>query len=114
LKSNRTATATTTLSSVRSRHADIQQIESTILTLHALFNDLAQEVETQEPLITQAEQETAKVQTDVETGNKHLDKGIKSSRNRRKLKWWLLFVVVLIVVILALVLGLYFGLGKNK
>lgn len=68
----------------------------------------------QEPMIQQAEMHTEEVKKDTEAGNVQLDRGIKSAKNTRKMKWWCFWIVVIIIIILALVLGLYFGLNKNK
>lgn len=64
----------------------------------------------QEAPIQQTEMQTTKVKQDTEAGNKQLEVGIKHARNRRKLKWWCLFIAVLIVLIVALVVGLVVGL----
>ncbi|KAI9663625.1 MAG: hypothetical protein M1821_007115 [Bathelium mastoideum] len=113
LKSNRTGAATSVLGAVRARHNDIQQIERTLLELNQLFEQLAEQVVLQEPLVESAEEQTTTVLKDTENANTQLDKGIKSARRARRLKWITLGVVVLIVVVLALVLGLYFGLNSN-
>ncbi|CZT22794.1 related to putative snare protein syn [Ramularia collo-cygni] len=114
LKSNRSATASTVLGSVRARHNDIQKIEKTMLELQQLMEDLATAVVLQDEPIAAAEVSTGNVKTDTEAGNVHLDKGIKSARNARKMKWWCFWICVAIVIILALVLGLYFGLNANN
>lgn len=110
LKSNRTGAATSVLGSVRARHNDIQQIERTLLELNQLFQQLAEQVIIQEPMVANVDDTTTKVLDDNTKGNTELDKGIKSARNTRKLKWWCFGIIVAIIVILALVLGLYFGL----
>lgn len=74
-----------------------------------MFMDLAATIELQEPQIVAAEEQTTQTVKHTEEGNKHLDKGIKSAKNRRKLKWWCFGIVVLIIVILGAVLGGYFG-----
>ncbi|KAK3116102.1 hypothetical protein LTR53_003893 [Teratosphaeriaceae sp. CCFEE 6253] len=114
LKTNRTATASTVLGAVRARHNDIQKIERTLIELNQLMEDLATAIVLQEAPIQATEAATENVQKDTEAGNVHLDKGIKSAKNARRLKWWLFWIVVLIVCILALVLGLYFGLNARK
>ncbi|GAB7357548.1 hypothetical protein MBLNU459_g0064t1 [Dothideomycetes sp. NU459] len=114
LKTNRTATASTVLGAVRARHNDIQQIERTLIELNKLFEDLAEAVVIQEPMIQQAEQHTENVKHDTEAGNVQLDKGIASARRARKLKWWCLLIVVIIIAALALGLGLHFGLKNNN
>ncbi|KAL9088591.1 MAG: hypothetical protein Q9165_006111 [Trypethelium subeluteriae] len=113
LKSNRTGAATSVLGAVRARHNDIQQIEKTLYELNSLFEQLAEQVILQEPAVKSTEQGTENVLQDTENANVQLDKGIKSARRARRLKWITLGIVVLIIVILALVLGLYFGLKNN-
>lgn len=113
LKTNRTATASTVLGAVRARHNDIQRIERTLMELNKLFQDLAEAVVIQEPMIQQAEQHTENVKQDTEAGNVQLDKGIEHARRARRLKWWLFWIIVIIICILALILGLYFGLNHN-
>lgn len=110
LKSNRTAAANTVLGAVRARHNDIQQIEKTMMELNRLMEDLATAVVLQDAPVQQIEQHTHNVQQDTEAGNKQLDKGIRSARNARKMKWICFWICVAIVIILALILGLYFGL----
>ena len=100
------------LGAVRARHNDIQQIERTLIELNKLFEDLAEAVVIQEPMVQQAEQHTENVKNDTEAGNVHLDKGIASARRARRMKWWCFWIVVIICCILALVLGLVFGLKK--
>ncbi|KAF2154821.1 t-SNARE [Myriangium duriaei CBS 260.36] len=114
LKSNRTATATTVLSAVRQRHADIQTIEQTLVQLNQLFEDLASAVVLQEPAVQAAEQRTDEVKRDTEAGNVQLGKGIEHARRARKLKWWCLLIVVLILIAVGLIVGLVVGLNKNK
>lgn len=95
---------------MRARHNDIQKIERTMLELQQLMEDLATAVVLQDEPIRQVEQQTDNVKHDTEAGNVQLDKGIRSARNTRKLKWWCFWIVLAILAILALVLGLYFGL----
>ncbi|KAI5238027.1 t-SNARE [Aureobasidium subglaciale] len=114
LKSNRSATASTVLGAVRARHNDIQQIERTLIELNKLFEDLAEAVVIQEPMIQQAEQHTENVKKDTEAGNVQLDKGITHARRARRLKWWCLLIVVIILIIVGLAVGLTLGLRNNK
>lgn len=83
------------------------------MELNKLFQDLAEAVVIQEPMIQQAEQHTENVKNDTEAGNVQLDKGIEHARRARRLKWWLFWIIVIIICILALILGLYFGLNHN-
>ncbi|KAF2122835.1 t-SNARE, partial [Lophiotrema nucula] len=114
LKSNRSGQATSVLGAVRARHNDIQRIEKTLGELALLFTQLNEQVVYQEEQVIQAETGTHAVLDDTGEANKQLDKGIKSARNARKLKWWTLGIVVAIICILALVLGIYFGTGQQN
>jgi len=82
--------------------------------LNQLFQDLAEAVLVQEPMVQAAEEQTETVKKDTEAANVQLDKGITHARRARKLKWWCLFIVVLIICIIALALGLYFGLKPKN
>jgi syntaxin 1B/2/3 len=82
--------------------------------LALLFTQLNEQVVYQEAQVTQVEQQTVQVNEDTKHANVALDKGIKSARNRRKLKWWTLLVFVIILAIIGAVLGWWFGTGQNK
>lgn len=113
LKSNRTGQATSVLGAVRARHNELQRIESTLNDLAALFADMAQIVEAQDPVIEHTEQNAIKTVEDMDRGNTELDKSNEHARRRRKLKWYCLLVVVLIVIAIALGVGLGIGLTKK-
>jgi len=109
LQSNRTGHVNSVLGSVRARHNDLQRIEKTLVELHQLFQDMAEQVHVQDEMVKHTEQQTDHVVTDTQAGNKHLDGGIKSARNARRLKWILLIIVLIIIIALGLGLGIYFG-----
>ena len=101
---------------MRARHNDIQKIEKTLLELNQLFQDLAEQVAIQEPMVQSAEQQTENVVKDTEGANAHLGKGISSARRARKLKWILCIIICIVILAVALGLGIYFGvvLPHNK
>ncbi|KAI4597410.1 hypothetical protein KJ359_004516 [Pestalotiopsis sp. 9143b] len=103
LRTNRTGQATSVLGNVRARHNELQRIEQTLIELASMFQDLAVLVEQQEVAVQAAEQNAENTQKWTEEGNVHVGKGIKSARNRRKLKWWCLLVTILIIIIVAAV-----------
>lgn len=74
-----------------------------MIELASMFQDLAVLVEQQEVAVQAAEQNAENTQKWTEEGNVHVGKGIKSARNRRKLKWWCLLVTILIIIIVAAV-----------
>jgi syntaxin 1B/2/3 len=82
--------------------------------LALLFQQLDEQVVYQDPMVQQIEQQTEQVKGDTEQVNVQLDKGIDHARRARKLKWWCFFIVVIIICIVALILGLYFGVGPGK
>ncbi|KAI1878733.1 hypothetical protein JX265_002910 [Neoarthrinium moseri] len=99
LRTNRTGQATSVLGNVRARHNELQRIERTLIELSAMFQDLAMLVEQQEVAVVAAEQNAENTTKYTEEGNMHVGKGIKSARNRRKLKWWCLLITILIIII---------------
>jgi syntaxin 1B/2/3 len=85
--------------------------------LALLFTQLNEQVVYQEPVIQRTEEQTVQVRDDTENATKQLDAGIVSARRARRLKWWILLTVILIIAIVALIAGLWFGIGppsKNK
>ncbi|KFY10820.1 hypothetical protein V492_04830 [Pseudogymnoascus sp. VKM F-4246] len=114
---NRRGQAQSALGAVKARHDELQRIERTITELAALFNEMDQLVVAQEPLVERTEANAEQATTDLESGNKQVDKAIGHAKNRNKLKWWCFFICVLIVLAIALGVGLGVGLanvGKNK
>jgi syntaxin 1B/2/3 len=85
-----------------------------MVELATLFTQLNEQVVYQEQHTIDVENQTVQVNEDAKHANEQLDKGIKSARRARKLKWWTLFVVLLIIAIIALAVGLYFGVGPGK
>lgn len=79
-----------------------------------MFNEVEQLVIAQEPLVEHTENNAVHTQGDIERGNTQIDKGIASAKQRRKLKWFCLFLVVLIILGIALGVGLGVGIAKNK
>jgi len=108
LRSNRSGHATSALGMVRSRHNDIQRIEKTLLELNQLFQDLAESIQLQDPLIQQTEQQTERVKADTEAANVQIDKGIKHARRARCLKWTLCVIVSILIIAIVVVLVIYF------
>jgi hypothetical protein len=64
-----------------------------------MFQDLDMLVVQQEVAIQAATENAENTTKWTEEGNQHVGKGIKSARNRRKLKWWCLLICILIIII---------------
>ncbi|KAK3185769.1 hypothetical protein K4F52_005425 [Lecanicillium sp. MT-2017a] len=112
LRTNRTGHAQSVLGNVRARHNELQRIEQTLSELAILYQELATIVEQQEPVIDAAEQNAEQTVDNLKSGTEQVDQGIKSARNRRKLKWWCALIVLLIVI--AIVLGVALGITLTK
>jgi len=110
LKSNRSGQASSILGAVRARHNELQRIEATLTDLAAMFADMAQIVEAQEPVIEHTERSAMQTTEDMKKANVQIDKAKKSAARARKLKWWCFFLVILIILALALGIGLGVGL----
>ncbi|CAL3972514.1 hypothetical protein PZA11_004382 [Diplocarpon coronariae] len=113
LKSNRSGQASSVLGAVRARHNELQRIEATLTDLAAMFADMAQIVEAQDPVIEHTEQNAIKTAEDVDKGNTEIDKANEHARRRNRLKWWCLLIVVLIILAIALGVGLGVGLANS-
>jgi syntaxin 1B/2/3 len=109
---NRSGQASSVLGAVRARHNEIQRIEQTLSELAQMFNDMAQLVVAQEPIVEQTEANADDSRNQMEQGNKQINTAIKHARNRNKLKWWCLLICILIILGIALGVGL--GVGLNK
>jgi t-SNARE complex subunit (syntaxin) len=94
LRSNRSGQATSALGAVRARHNELQQIEKSLTELAALFADMAQIVEAQEPVVQRTEENAIQAQENVDKGNVEINKATEHARRRRRLKWYCLLVVV--------------------
>jgi len=114
LKSNRSGQATSVLGDVRARHNELQRIEATLTELAAMFADMAQIVEAQDPVVEHTEANAIQTAEDVDKGNTEIEKANEHARRRNRLKWWCLLVVVLIILAIALGIGLGVGLAVHK
>lgn len=103
------------LGRVQARHNELQNIERSIIELAGLFQDLETLVIQQGEVIQQVEEQTQKVNENMDHGIKEVTRGVDHARRRRKLKWYCLLVCVLIIIAIALGvgLGLYFA-NKGK
>jgi len=113
LKSNRSGQASSVLGAVRARHNELQRIEATLTELAAMFADMAQIVEAQDPVVEHTEQNAIQTAEDVNKGNVEIDKANEHARRRNKLKWYCLLIVCLIILAIALGIGLGIGLTKK-
>ncbi|KAI1465986.1 t-SNARE [Daldinia caldariorum] len=110
LRSNRAGQASSVLGAVRARHNELQRIERTLIELANMFQDLAILVEQQDHAVNEAVNNAENTTKYIDEGNTHVKKGIVHARNRRKLKWWCLFVVIIII---AIALGVGLGVAAN-
>jgi syntaxin 1B/2/3 len=99
LTSDRRDQAQNTLSNVRQRHKDLQQIETTMLELQQLLNDLEEMIRQQEPMTQAVEQKAVNTQESLERGNVQLDRAITSARAARRKKWICLSLCVAIILV---------------
>jgi syntaxin 1B/2/3 len=80
------------LNAVENRHAAIQKIEQQMIELADLFNQMEELVVQQEAAVTVIEQKGEEVVENIQGGNEHLVKGVKSARARNRKKWWCLLI----------------------
>lgn len=92
MQSDRRGQSRAALSAVEDRHAAIQKIESQMLELAELFTEMEALVVQQEAAVTVIEQKGEEVVENIQGGNEHLVKGVKSARARNRKKWWCLLI----------------------
>ena len=98
---------------MRARHNELQRIEATLTDLAAMFADMAQIVDAQDPVVERTENNAIQTAEDVDKGNTEIEKANEHARRRNRLKWWCLLVVILIILAIALGVGLGIGLTKS-
>jgi syntaxin 1B/2/3 len=90
LQSDRRGQSRAALSAVENRHAAIQKIESQMIELAELFQDMEALVVQQEEAVTQIEMKGEEVVENMDKGTQELGVAIQSAKNTRKWKWWCL------------------------
>ncbi|KFZ23931.1 hypothetical protein V502_01591 [Pseudogymnoascus sp. VKM F-4520 (FW-2644)] len=93
LQSDRRGQSRQALSSVQNRHAAIQKIESQMIELAQLFQDMEAMVVQQGDAVTLTEQNGEQVQEDLGKGTEQIGHAIKSARARNRKKWYCLGIV---------------------
>lgn len=114
LQTNRSGQAAAVLGAVRARHNELQGIESSIIELNGMFNDLDNLVVQQDPVFARTEEQTQGAVQNLDNANKQVKQATDHARRRRKLKWWCFLVVVLIIIAVALGVGLGLTVAKSK
>ncbi|OBT86297.1 hypothetical protein VE02_05595 [Pseudogymnoascus sp. 03VT05] len=100
LQSDRRGQSRQALSNVQNRHAAIQKIESQMIELAQLFQDMEALVVQQEDSVTMIEQKGEEVQENLDKGTDHIGTAIKSARSRNRKKWYCLGIVLIIIIII--------------
>lgn len=106
--------ARTALEDAQSRHQELQRVEKTLSELVQMFNDMANLVLQQEDTINGIEIAAHGIEDDTKEGNAQLGTAVKHALNARRGRQICFGIFVAIIVILALVLGIYFGVGHKS
>ncbi|KAH9946004.1 t-SNARE [Epithele typhae] len=96
------------------RHNDIKKIERTLEELAQMFNDMSVLVAQQDEAIEQINTTAQNVELDAREGGKQVDKAVEHARSARRKRWICFGIIIFVIAVLALVLGLYFGVGPGK
>lgn len=75
---------------MQGRHEAIQKIEQQVIELAQLFEDMNRLVVEQEPVVTQINEQSEVVHTNVNQANTQLDGAIKKAAAARRKKWYCL------------------------
>jgi len=84
------------------------------MELNQLFQDMSETVVLHDADIMSNQQQTEEVVKDTRHANKELDKGVKSARRARKLKWFCIILVLLILIAVAVVLIIKFKVEPDQ
>lgn len=90
LQSDRQGQAQSTRNNVRQRHEEIQKIESQMIELAALFEDMNNLVIQQEDAVVNVEAKGEAIVEDMNKGVEELGVAVVSAQKARKWKWWCL------------------------
>ncbi|KAL3419824.1 syntaxin 1b 2 3 [Phlyctema vagabunda] len=107
LQSDRQGQSRAALSAVEDRHKAIQKIESQMIELAELFQDMEALVVQQEAAVTQIEMKGEEVVDNMDKGTQEIGTAIKSARARNRKKWWCLGICVAIIIIIVIVVLIY-------
>jgi len=107
LQSDRRGQSRAALNAVENRHAAIQKIESQMIELAELFQDMEALVVQQEAAVTNIETKGEEVVENLDKGTQQINTAITSARNARKWKWWCLGICILIIIIIVVVVLIY-------
>ncbi|KAI4125877.1 MAG: hypothetical protein LQ347_005203 [Umbilicaria vellea] len=100
LQSDRRGQSQSALRAVQGRHEAIQKIESQMIELAQLFQDMEALVVQQEPAVIQIEQKGEEVTDNVGKANVEMDGAISKARSRNRKKWWCLLILLIIIIII--------------
>ncbi|KIK98856.1 hypothetical protein PAXRUDRAFT_823410 [Paxillus rubicundulus Ve08.2h10] len=86
---------------VQERHQDIQRIETTLVELGQLFNDMALLIDQQDNQIIDIEEKAAGVEANTQHGGREVGVAVEHARSARRRRWicfWITVVVILAAV----------------
>ncbi|KAI9706678.1 MAG: Plasma membrane t-SNARE, secretory vesicle fusion [Candelina mexicana] len=92
MQSDRRGQSQSALRAVQGRHEAIQKIESDMIQLAQLFQDMETLVVQQEPAVAQIEQRGEEVTENVGKANDEIAGAIVKARSRNRKKWWCLLI----------------------
>ncbi|KAG4439951.1 hypothetical protein IFR05_004577 [Cadophora sp. M221] len=107
MQSDRRGQSRAVLSDVQDRNAAIKKIESQMIELAEMFQDMDNLVVQQEAAVVNIEMKGEEVVDNMDKGNEQIGTAIQSARNTRKWKWWCLGICVLIIIIIVVVILIY-------
>ncbi len=90
MQSDRRGQSRVVLSDVQDRNAAIKKIESQMMELAEMFEDMDNLVVQQEAAVVNIEMKGEEVVENMDKGNEQIGVAIQSARNTRKWKWWCL------------------------
>ncbi|KAJ6785758.1 hypothetical protein PWT90_04848 [Aphanocladium album] len=107
MSSSRQGQAQATLSAVKERQKALAKIESQMVELSQLFQDMDTLVVQQEAAVVQIEQKGEEVVENLDKGNEEMGVAVNTARKTRKKKWICLGICVAIIVVIIIIVLIY-------
>ena len=114
IKSSRAGQAALNLKAEVNARRNLKKFENETIKCFELMKDVSEIVELRGELVEACEKPCDEIYHDMHSFEAQIQEGIKVARGVRRMKWWCTGIGVLIVVLLGLVLGLFFGLTRNR
>ncbi|KAK3367465.1 t-SNARE [Podospora didyma] len=112
MQGSRLGNANKTLNNVKERHAELKNIEKTLIELLSLMTQLNEMIQEQSVKVEVIAEQAEQASGDLVKANEELEVAVQTAKSTRKKKWICLGICLAIVAVIAIVVGVYIGIQK--